>query len=367
VSVKANVNASNTNIKFLPSSGWGKFNGTILNLGNNKINHLPPSFLEMPNMKSIQLNGNLLPAQLNTSFSSKGELALAMAEAGILPSFKLTKDLLDAAKKRADYYYYRNDFISTAKWHKQIEETDSVWANINLDSRQRGEAKYFTADYNGAIKYLSKALQQDTSTGFRIINVIRPSMYYISKSYLALKDTVKTYEYLSLLSNRFLNDEVGMLSEAVIFAHYFNDEVNAQRLQEKAYASYKRQKQTPGVQLSIMELLIISNKPEDASKFSDSIDVKTLSVAETFLYDYLKLTAEVLSKKSASKEIKLFTSKYDQSNFKMPTWSFSLYDLWITTMKADDEITITLEQLYKFLRQRFEGTKQDERIVPFFG
>ncbi|HEX8331776.1 MAG TPA: hypothetical protein VF622_04095 [Segetibacter sp.] len=364
---KARVTASNCNIHHLPVSGWNKFKGEHLDLANNKIKSLPADVLSMPNIKHFTTANNFLPSVINSSFESKSELHLAMAEAAIIPAFKLSRNLLEAANKRADFYYYKNSFEKANNWYKKMEETDSAWAENNIHKRQRGEVKYFTGDYIGAIKYLSAALVKDTASGIRIINEIRPSMYYISQSYLKLKDTVKAYTYLERLSERFVHDETDIISEASILAAYYHDTAKAETFFNKVLDAYRKQRSSAGVQLSILELYTISNKPEEALKYADSMKVETLSAAEKFLFDYLYLTAALTSKKSGAKDLTLFSNKYDTVNLKMPSWSFGLFDLWRATNKSDDKTKKLIEDLNSFVRRKFEGTKVKDRVVPFFG
>jgi hypothetical protein len=192
-------------------------------------------------------------------------------------------------------------------------------------------------------------------------------MYYISQSYLKLKDTVKAYNYLQRLSDRFLHDETSIISETAILAAYYNDTAKAEAFFNKVLNSYRKQKSSAGVQLDILELYIILNKPDEALKFAASINIKPLTSAEKFLYDYLYLTAALSAKKSGTKDLSLFSNKYDTVNLKMPSWSFSLVDLWRATNKLDVKTKKLVEELNSFVRSKFEGTKVKERVIPFFG
>lgn len=363
----ARIEAENSNITFLPETGWFNFKSNWLDIGNNEIRKLPVDILSMPNIKYLRLSKNNLPALLNTAFESKQELQLAMAETGIVSFTSLTKEILPAAKKRHDFYYYRNDFANALKWYNKIKEVDSLWAGKNFTKQNIGEIKYFNGDYSGAIKYFSQAIKEDTSVGVRILNYISPAMYYTAHSYLKLNDTLKAYEYLSILTERFSTGNTTYSSEAAILAMRFNELEKRDKYIDKAVAEYRKSKQEAGVQLNILELYVMASQPQQAIIYSDSININQLLPQQQFLFNYLQLTAKLLNKTASVNELNAFKKKYDSASFKYPQWSFELFDLWLATNKYDPKIKDNIRDLYLFVRAKLEGSTVVNRVIPFFG
>lgn len=339
-SVKFRVDCSNCGITSFPGNGWEDFKGEDLYLVGNVIPQVPKAIIHAPYLQSLSFKRSENDG-LNYSFRNKAQLLAFYVEEGFIPfeSLPKTKEMAEAFLQNAYHLKYTARKEDRLGFMEKAFLLDSTYTFTHIRKDDYAAALLENNRYEKAIEFYTSAIQQDTSQGVRILNFIVPQFRNRAEAYMAIGDTLSALKDLETLSSRFSSGDWG---EAALLARkiekdslakeYFNkgEKYYQQRIQwaeEHGQQDYK-------IQLSLLELYIISEEFSKAKEYSNALKTESITKPEDLvLLDYLELVLEIVEGEEPEAGVAQLKKKMQQT--KISGWSFDLLRQWVRQTDLD--------------------------------
>jgi Leucine-rich repeat (LRR) protein len=340
------VDLENCGISYFPKEGWERFFGKSLNLRDNQIKEISGNIGKAPYLSQINLNGNRLkmsPNDLNQYAGNPYEKALWFVDLGFITDKDLprTDSMVFALVDKSNNHYYRKEY-------KQAVELANIALTINdslamsrIFLTNMGEANYEVGKYRTAINYLSNAINRDTAGSVRIMNLVIPDFEFRAKSYLKIGDTLSAIRDYETLAEKFSDSwgDVGLLYTAIRkpkpASIAFQKGI---KKYETQIAYLKEARQSPEMyQLSLLELLIISEDFNRAIKYATELEREFKLIQHIALLRHLKASAEIgnnsFNMKSKSELLRFLKVNKEF----ISGWSYDLFFKWLSVAKISEE------------------------------
>ena len=336
----------NCGISILPKEGWGSFFVKSLNLRDNQIREIPEEIRLAPFLSEINLNANMLkasPNNLNQYAANKYEKALWFVDLGLISQKELprTDSMVLALINKSNNHYYRKEFRQAVELEQAAVGINDSLAMKKMFLTNMGEANYEVGNYNKAIDYLTKALRTDTAGRVKIMNFVVPDFEFRAMSYLKLKDTLSAINDYKILAEKYSDKwgDVGLLYRSI---HQSDSASIAYERGIKKYVDnidyFKKTKQSSEMhQLSLLELMIISEDFNRAIKYAAEIKKDFKLVQHIVLFNYLKASAEIGNNSFDKKSLPELLNYINLNKKFILGWGYDLFSKWlsITTISKD--------------------------------
>lgn len=352
------LDLANCGISYLPIEGWERFFGNSLNLSDNQIEEIPSNIREAPYLSEINSNRNRLktmPSDLNQYAANSYEKALWFVDLDLISEEDLprTDSMVFALVKKSNNHYYRKEFKqAVALVNTAIGINDSL-ALSRISLTNMGEANYEVGNYRTAIDYLSKAINRDTAGFVRIMNVVIPDFEFRAKSYLKLGDTLSAIQDYETLAEKFSDSwgDVALLYIAV------GKPKQARAAFEKGIKKYedqiaylKKTGQSPEMhQLSLLELMIISEDFNRAIKYAAELEKEFKLIQHVTLLRYLKASSEIAINSFDWKSKTELRNFLKANKTAVSGWSYDLVLKWLSTTPLSREKVNLVREITEIL------------------
>ncbi|MGB7784680.1 MAG: hypothetical protein WBL27_01135 [Salinimicrobium sp.] len=330
-SKKFQLDLSSSGITSLPENGWEDFQVEELILGGNIISHIPEDIINAPYLNFLSLRRSKKD-RMGYSYRGKEQLNAFFEEEGFIPFEELPKTSAMAEAYLSNSY---NQKFSGApeemlEMMKKAFALDSLYTAKHIRKDAYAEALLAGKAYQEAVGYFTRAIQEDTVRGLRILNFIIPEFRQRAEAYLGLGDTLSAIEDLRFVSSRFNANDWG---DAGLLAKKIQNDPLADELFEEGIDFYQKQitwnaendRVDYGYQLSLLELYIVSGKTSEAKEYLEvlkSLDIP--SERNQILLQYFDLILSTLEGKVNQKEIEEFDPSVE-----IKGWSFELFNNWL--------------------------------------
>lgn len=330
-SKKFQLDLSSSGITSLPEKGWENFQVEELILGGNIIPHIPKDIINAPYLNFLSLRRSKKD-RMGYSYRGKEQLNAFFEEEGFIPFEELPKTPAMAEAYLSNSY---NKKFSGApeemlEMMKKAFALDSLYTAKHVRKDAYAEALLAGEAYQEAVIYFTKAIQEDTARGPRILNFIIPEFKQRAEAYLGLGDTLSAIEDYRVVSSRFGSNDWG---DAGLLAKKIHKDPLADELFEKGIGFYQKQikwnaendRVDYGYQLSLLELYIVSGQISEAKEYLK--EVKSLDIPSErnqVLLKYFNLILVTLEGEVNEKEIEEFDPSVE-----IKGWSFELFNKWL--------------------------------------
>ena len=368
-----------TKLSRWPETDWKKSMLQTLNLSQNALTTVPTALLDASTLMMIDLHENPLPKPLDAVFSSKDQLRIALAEIGQIslessakPNWSVANGFMQSSRRKSS----QGDWSGTLDdLNKAIDYAPDSMASIVYS--QRAEFQFFRKNFSEAIADFDKALSywpkltnsvsgpnnagrgQETRNRLRATWWTRKAMARgnLAQYEAALKDADQAAQLLPALSatpNREDAQAAGMVHiERGRFQLLTNHRKEMLESFGKAMDAYEKMTYSePGTQLTVVELGIISQQYDRATKALDKIDEYQRREGFATLFEYLKTCLAVLKDEQKPAQATETMQAYVRNHGSQITgWSFDLFDAWLNgadlplaKMEALKQVTATVKE-----------------------
>lgn len=337
----------NCGLKVLPEDGWAQFYVGSLYLSGNQIQAIPAGIRSAPYLSEINLSKNQLKKRmgldLNQYVNNRSTKSIWFVDLGLIAESDLPKtdSMAIALAEKSNGHYYRNEFSQAVNRANAALAINADLAMSQLDLTSLGEANYRVGNYQAATEFLSKAIKKDTASLVRVLNYVIPDFEYRAKSYLKLGDTLRALRDYETLGQNYSDSwgEVGLLYSAIHRSKEANlaFEKGIKRFEQQIAYAKKEKAPAEMTQLSLLELMIISEDFPGALKYAAELEKEFKLTQHLTLLRYLKASAQIASerfdKKSKPELLKLL-SLHKKS---IQNWSYDLFRSWLRSSKLARE------------------------------
>lgn len=352
------LHLENSGISTLPGSGWERFLGKSLHLGDNQIREIPGDIRRAPYLSEINVNRNQLqtsPSNLNQYAANKYEKALWFVDLGLISENDLprTDSMVFALVNKSNNHYYRKEFKQAVTLVNTAVGINDSLTMSKISLTNMGEANYEVGNYKMAIDYLSEAIKRDTAGPVRILNLVLPDFEFRAKSYLQLGDTVNAIRDYETLAEEFSDSwgDVGLLYITV------RKPEQARVAFERGIKKYedqiaysKKNGQSPEMhQLSLLELMIISEDFSRAIKYAAELEKEFKLIQHVTLLRYLKASAEIANNSFDLKSKAELRNFLKANKTAISRWSYDLVFKWLGTTPLSREKVNLLREITEIL------------------
>lgn len=354
-SKKFRLDLSNTGITSLPEKGWEDFQVEELILGHNVIPHIPEDIVNAPYLNFLSLRRSN-DDRMGYSYRGKEQLNAFFEEEGFISFEKIPKTpaMAEAYLQNAYNKKYSGAPESMLEMMKKAFALDSLYTAKHIRKDDYAEALLAGKAYQEAVGYFTKAIQEDTARGPRILNFIIPEFRQRAEAYLGLGDTLAAIEDLRVVSSRFSSNDWG---DAGLLAKKIHKDALAVELFEEGIDFYQEQikwnaendRVDYGYQLSLLELYVISGKTSEAKEYLEKLKGEDISSGRNqALLRYFDLILSILEGKANDKEIEEFSPSAEISG-----WSFELFNHWLKQI----DISTQKKEKINTLNFKIQGEK----------
>ncbi|GAB3919525.1 hypothetical protein GCM10028804_11460 [Larkinella terrae] len=367
-----NLTLFHCNIDRLPTLDWKNLNLQQLSLMRNRLAELPVEILEAPQLFQIALYDNLLPQPLNTNFSSKDALRLAMSEAGLLSLDKIAKPNRGVATSYVQMAFQkagqRNWSEAFASFEKAIDYASDTMRIVLY--AQRADMHAFRQEYHEAIADYDRSIQLTSQLSKGVAGQTTLKQQFEQPAALALRGRANAKAKLGQLEAASADIELSLqkldlfkadpqltsslLTEQGRYLTLRNKVKEANLSYRKAIEEYEKLPYAnPGSKLTVVELNIIVGQPDQARSALQRIDKRELTGGFAILEKYLESSIQVQkSEKPDSEVLKELTTFLASHNERIMGWSFELYENWLSRSNLPTEKQTILRQMTQLAKER---------------
>ncbi|MGM9510122.1 leucine-rich repeat domain-containing protein [Larkinella sp. GY13] len=364
---------SHCNLERIPEIDWKRFRIHQLFLTHNRLTELPVEILDSPDLQRIHLIENLLPQPLNTNFGSRDVLQLAFVEAGLLKLEKMTKPNRGIAYSYAQRAFQkasqRNWTEAFANFEKAIDYASDTLrivlyvqrADMHVFRKEYAEA---IADYDQSISLADRLTKGVPSQQpFQKQQFVQPAVGALrgranAKARLGQVDAARAdiEQAVQRLGGITGNPELkgNLLIEQGRYLTLKNKLPEANQSYRKALEEYEKMPYAnTGIKLTVVELQIIVEQPDQARTALQKIDKREFQGGNALLEKYLENSIQVLKgEKPAAAildDLKTYVTSHSE---RIMGWSFELYENWLSRADLPAEKRTVLQQMTQLVKER---------------
>jgi tetratricopeptide (TPR) repeat protein len=253
-----------------------------------------------------------------------------------------------ALVNKSNNHYYRKEFKQAVTLVNTAVGINDSLTMSKISLTNMGEANYEVGNYRTAIDYLSKAINRDTAGFVRIMNLVIPDFEFRAKSYLKLGDTLSAIQDYETLAEKFSDSwgDVGLLYIAAGKPKQASAAFEKGIMKyEDQIAYFKKTGQAPEMyQLSLLELMIISEDFKRAIKYAAELEKEFKLIQHVTLLRYLKASSEIGNNSFDMKSKSELLNFLKANKTAVSGWSYDLVLKWLSsTPLSRDKVNLVRE------------------------
>jgi len=351
------LNLKGAGIETLPEEGWSSFYASRLFLNGNILESIPAKIVNAPYLSSLSFRLDRDDG-LSYHFKNKQELLAFYEEKGFIDFKVLPKDseMAKAYLENAHNRKYVKNKENILEIMNKAFLLDSLYTAKNIRKDEYADANLKAGNYNKAITYYTKAIQQDTASNIKFINSIVPQFENRSKAYLAIGDTLSAIKDLEIVSKQF---HANNWAKAALLAKQIDKDNLAEKYFNEGIRTYKnmirqnedRDRVEYAYQLSLLEIYILKEDFEKASDYFQQLKnvMPEMTLTNKTLLEYLGLVVNLADNKKVAAEIQKFENKLQNKEISFDTWSFDLLLSWLKQVEIRKDKIEEIKTLTNFL------------------
>jgi len=351
------LNLNGAGIETLPEEGWSSFYANRLSLNGNVLENIPAKIVNAPYLSSLSFRLDRDDG-LSYNFKNKQELLAYYEEKGFIDFKELPKNT-EMAKAYLENAYNRK-YVKDKKNILGIMNKafllDSTYTAKNIRKDEYADANLEAGNYNKAITYYTKAIQQDTASNIKFINSIVPQFENRSKAYLAIGDTLSAIKDLEIVSEQFHTNN---WAKAALLAKQIDKDSLAEKYFNKGIRFYKntikenenRDRVEYAYQLSLLEIYILKEDFQKASDYFQELEnlKPEMTLTNKTLLEYLGLVVKLAENENVTAEIQEFQKKIKNKEISFKSWSFELLLSWLKQAEIKKDRIESIKSITIFL------------------